>query len=474
MKISRRSFLWSSGAATLGFVGLRAFLRDAHANLRSPGFGELVDDRNGILRLPPGFSYEAFSDTGDPTDDGLRVPGGHDGMAAFRGPEGRVILVRNHELSNDVPQLGPFGDRNERLTEDLIPRLYDAGCGKMPGLGATTTVVYDVRRRKVERQFVSLAGTWRNCAGGPTPWGTWLSCEESVQRSGGMVEKDHGFVFEVPASPDMRMAEPLPLKAMGRFNHEAAAVDVRTGCVYLTEDRGGNGILQPRDRGFGLLYRFVPRRPGALAHGGRLQALKIREQPTADTTNWLARRIVPGQSFDVEWVDLRETDSPNDDLRFQGAAKGAAGFSRNEGIWAGKDVLYFCSTDGGSAGKGQVWRYRPAPDEAGPGEEKTPGRLDLFAEPNESTVLKNCDNLTISPQGDLVLCEDSPGLNCLVGVTPEGRFYPLAQSVLPNSEFAGACFNPDGTVLFVNLQRPGLTLAIFGPDSGGFRRPARV
>src|SRR5437762_1729572 len=226
---------------------------------------------------------------------------------------------------------------------------------------------------------------------------------------------------------------------MGRFRREAVAVDPNSGIVYQTEDHA-----------LGLFYRFIPKEPGALAKGGRLQALRLRVRG-AQTSNRAGSPIVVGEAMDVEWIDLERVDSPDTDLAAQGHSKGAAVFDRNEGIIRGSDGVYFCSTTGGAKSLGQVWRYQP-------GSEK----LQLFIEPNQATLLRNGDNLTVAPWGDLIVCEDYVGLgvNRVVGVTPEGRLYTLAMNVLNLSEFAGATFSPDGSTLFVNLQRPGLTLAI--------------
>ena len=112
------------------------------------------------------------------------------------------------------------------------------GSGELPCLGGTTTLVYDTRTQTLEKHFLSLIGTIRNCAGGLTPWNTWITCEETMQKAEGTYDADHGYNFEVPASADIGLADPIPLKAMGRFNHEAVAVDPKTGIVYETEDRG--------------------------------------------------------------------------------------------------------------------------------------------------------------------------------------------------------------------------------------------
>jgi secreted PhoX family phosphatase len=243
---------------------------------------------------------------------------------------------------------------------------------------------------------------------------------------------------------------------MGRFKHEAVAVDPASGCIYETEDMGD-----------GLIYRFIPRERDKLAAGGRLQALMVRAQRSVDLRNWQKRAAEPGQPMEVAWVDMEDVLSPKDDLRKQGLSKGAAVFARNEGMWYGRDSVFFCATNGGSKQKGQIWRYTPSPAEGTPEEEKQPGKLELFIESTDGRVLENADNITVAPWGDLIVCEDevtkSDRQQFLVGITPQGKCYHFARNAMNVSEFAGATFSPDGTTLFVNIQRPGLTLAITGP-----------
>lgn len=461
MDITRRHFLKTCSMFTLGFMGLQQFActplfrrGPENTDLRAAGYGPLLPDSNGIIDLPAGFSYRIISRAGDFMDDGLLVPGAPDGMATFPGSDGLTLLIRNHELRPG--RSGPFGRMNERLSKIAPEKIYDYGEGITPGCGGTTTLVFDTRRQEVVRQFLSLAGTVRNCAGGPTPWQSWISCEESVQRAGRekevIYEKDHGYNFEVPATLHPHLADPIPLKAMGRFNHEAVAVDPDSGIVYQTEDRDD-----------GLLYRFIPTVPGQLQQGGRLQALKIAGEDLRDTRNWGGDQIPVGRRFAVEWIDLEEIDSPEDDLRKRGYESGAARFARGEGMWRGSDGIYFACTNGGRAEAGQIWRYLPGAGEAKTGESTQPGMLELFIEPNDDRLIKNADNLTVSPWGDIIVCEDRSGPEVrLVGVTPQGRLYTLAHQH-QESEFAGITFSPDGSTLFVNIQWKGWTLAITGP-----------
>ncbi len=379
------------------------------------------------LALPEGFAYAAFGHTGERMSDGTRTPAGHDGMAAFRHPSdpGKVWLVRNHELS---PGEGP---------PVRGAASYDGAAS-----GGTTTLLFDLEQRTLVEHFASIGGTTRNCAGGPTPWGTWLTCEEAYDSG---PTRRHGYVFEVPA--DRPAAHATPLVAMGRFVHEAVAVDPGTGVVYETEDRDTAGF-----------YRFVPTVPGDLAAGGRLQMLAVRERPNLDTRS--GQRIAGW--LPVEWVDIDDPDPGGSDplaVYRQGAAGGGATFGRLEGAWYGNGSVYIVSTSGGDAGKGQIWEYRPR----GRGD----GRLRLVFESPAAKLLDSPDNITVSPAGGLVLCEDGSGSDHLRGVTHQGDVFDLARNHRNDSELAGATFSPDGSTLFCNIQHPGVTIAIFGPWERG-------
>jgi secreted PhoX family phosphatase len=309
----------------------------------------------------------------------------------------------------------------------------------LPCLGGTTTVVYNTKEKKVVRQFLSLVGTLRNCAGGPTPWNSWISCEEVVMGAGGPCEKDHGWCFEVPASEQARITPPVPLKAMGRFNHEAIAVDPYTGDVFMTEDRNE-----------GLIYKFTPTIQNELDKGGTLYALKIKNHPSFDTRNWSNIQFEPGQVKEVEWIKMTDVESPKDDLRFRGFKQGAACFARGEGMWYSRGNIYFACTNGGPKKRGQIWRMNNE-------------KIELFVEPNDPDLVDNCDNLTVSPSGDLFICEDGKGEQYIDVITPNGEIFKLAKNTKSSSELSGPTFSPDGSTLFVNMQHDGLTLAITGP-----------
>lgn len=399
------------------------------------GYGALQPDPAGLIDLPQGFSYRVISRLGDAMDDGGTVPDKADGMGCFDLASGEIALVRNHELVPTDDAGGPiakgFGKRNGAFVS-----------------GGTTTIVLDAATLKVKRQFRSLGGTIRNCAGGTTPWGSWLTCEEAPtgpgQRYGDGLERNHGWVFEVPASA-RGLVDAVPLTAMGRFNHEAAAVDPATGIVYMTEDRDD-----------GVLYRFLPRVPGKLAEGGRLQAMVV--EGLTDTRNWTSPAMPVGKAFPVRWVDLDEVEAPKDDLRQRAAAKGAALVARGEGLHMGENAVFACCTSGGAAQLGQILKLTP-------GLAGAPDTVELFFESQNTEQFNFGDNLTVAPNGHLIVCEDQYTDvvdNHIRGITPDGRAYDVAR-LTAQTELAGACFSPDGKWLFVNVYSPATTLAITGP-----------
>lgn len=464
--MKRRKFIKHSGNLSLGFVGLQSLMstfdsfggQSALSNkiseeVKAVGYGKLRKDPAGILNLPDGFTYRIISTRGDKMSDGLLVPGLGDGMATFKGTGDNVIIIRNHEVSPGDLENSAFGKPPYLINNVKKSKFYDFGGGQSPCIGGTSTIVYNTKSKTIVTQYLSLVGTIRNCAGGPTPWKSWISCEENTNNASKILEQDHGYNFEVPAREDIHLVDPVPIKAMGRFNHEAICVDPRTSIVYQTEDRHD-----------GLIYRYIPFTPEKLHDGGKLQVLVIKDWKSFDTRNWPTskNRMSSNKKYQVEWMDIYDVESPEDDLRYKGFDNGAAVFARGEGMWFGDNEVYFACTNGGREMIGQIFRYTPSVHEGTEKEASAPGILELFIEPNNSNLLESCDNMTIGSNGHLVLCEDHERPR-IVGVTPEGKTYHIAKNVGFKSEFAGATFSPDGKVLFVNIQKPGITLAIEGP-----------
>lgn len=439
MSISRRQFM-GRGAAAAGGMALAMGPARALARPGRPGtspFGELVADRGGLIDLPQGFQYRVLSAEGSTLSNGAPVPGDHDGMAAFSGRGNTTVLVRNHELRGSeappVPGKNPYDPAEP---------------------GGTTGIVVGPNRKEIS-DYVTSSGTRNNCAGGATPWGTWLTCEED--RTTG-----HGYVFEVMHDDPENDLSKTPIRAMGFFSHEAVDIDPATGIAYLTEDdfRGRIDPTDPtNDQRSSFLYRYLPNdrspRPGALQKGGALQALAIDQRPSFD-----ADFANPGDRFSVIWKTVNP-EEPHDDALAQGCVR----FNRLEGCHFAGGAFWFDDTAGGESRLGQIFRYVPATN-----------TLELFYEGTDANKMESPDNIIITPWGDLWFAEDGDGENRVMGITPEGEVYKFASNRVSDSEFAGPTFAPDGRTFFVNIQNPGYTFAIWGPfarrNAGGRRRMA--
>lgn len=478
-ELDRRSFLKTGAAATAGglalggpFQGVVAAWAAADEGRRprsGSGYGPLypvADRRDGEVRLalPKGFNYRSFNEAGTPLSDGSATPGNHDGMACFDGSHGNVVLVRNHEINGPT---GAFGDPNEA---------YDA---MAPGGTVTLTVT---PHGEVLHSEVSLNGTQMNCSGGEMPWGSWVTCEETVNgpdvgndftgQNNSLLEQKHGYIFEVPVGGS---ATRQPITAAGRFAHEAAAYDPYSKAIYLTEDN----FAFPS--GF---YKFTPTTDpataGRIVNSGTLEMLAVAGQPNAN----LSTAQPAGVTYSVTWVPIADPDptfapgTTNDTaiqaVSGQGLALGAAKFARLEGAVYDAGLVYFVSTQGGAAvngsvsgygdGRGQLWAYNPRNE-----------TLTLIYESPSKTVLDLPDNITASPSGTLVLCEDGSDGNFVRGVTRDGQIFDFAQNLMRDArgnvggdEFAGSTFTRDGHTLFVNQQTvKGISFAIWGPWARG-------
>ena len=467
----RRSFIKDLGFAagglaiactTLGRRAAALSAADDVSKFRAYGFGELFpaaakNTGETYLKLPKGFEYTVIGKAASPMADGRLTPTLHDGMAAFK-VNGELRVVRNHEVRNGrVPRPGSAAGASNH---------YDETAG-----GGTTTMIIDPKTRTIVRDWVSLSGTLINCAGGPTPWGSWISCEETTLgqtvrtlpkgiKQGGY-PLPHGYCFEVPAAAN-ETVRPVPLKDMGRFEHEAVAVDPKTNIVYLTEDYTPCGF-----------YRFLPDKKKRLAEGGTLQMLAVKGRPNYDTRTGQTMNV----PLECSWVTIDDPDPQSADVDpqavfKQGRDKGGALFIRLEGACSDKKGnIYISSTNGGNGGGGQIWKYQHV--------SRDTGRLTLVFESPDRRILDMPDNLCLRPKSDLlVICEDSDYVgvggtpeNLLRILTPEGRIADLAVNICtsaPQSEFAGTTFSKDGKTLFCNIQLAGVTLAIWG-DWSKFR-----
>lgn len=457
--MSRRGFLGRTAATGMGIAlagtleGIAGPRSAVAADLPRAGYGDLVPDPAGILALPAGFSYRVISQSGTtPTVDGV-YPSDPDAIGVFANGSGST-LVTNHEVGGGEPWGVP----------PVAGITYDPGAR-----GGTSTIEVDAQGGPVV-QYTSLAGTHNNCAGGITPWSTWLSCEETEARAGGALTKHHGYVFEV--DPVSRSANTdrsaVPLKMLGRFAHEAVAVDPQTLAIYETEDASGPN---------GLYYRWTP--PAGF-NGGKASLRELALSAGGDTAGTLqamscyrggkhvpdlSLATQPGTRYRVRWVDVPDRDAASVSVRKQLGDDQVTRSRKLEGAWWADGGAYFVASfarnSDGSVNEhdGQVWFYDPASE--------TVTLKTIFGvnpDPDiDSDSYDGPDNMTVSPYGGIILAEDGEGVQHLVGVTADGKSFPMARNDLNDSEFCGPAFSADGRWLFANIQSPGYTLGITGP-----------
>jgi len=519
-QLSRRGLLKSSGAAiAAAFAGPMAALatRTAEASTSRCAAAPAsvgVDSPYGptapvndlvtglpLIQLPRGFAYKSYGWRGDIMSDGLPTPSAHDGMGIVRtrrvGRSTEIILVCNHEQSTSTNAANIIGAGRSAVAK------HDEGLtGTSYQIGGNTNIVW--RDGSFVSSCASFGGLNRPCAGGATLWGSWLSNEEIRSNSVSSTGKKHGYIFEVPADTSATAANPLPIVGMGRFAHEASAIDPATGYWYLTEDQGQANTL----------YRFRPANLSgglnSLHAGGTLEGLAVVRVPNADLRN-----PTLCQEFQCTWVPIADPDldgvSGSTSLTslpgvvvaasgpyVQAHANGAAVFGANEGCWVANGTVWFTDkrvttlpATGPTASvaansSGRIWALDLA----------TMTLKAVFV--GDSLQVGNSpDNICVSPRGGVLFCEDggtggpgnvpTPVSQNLKVLTPEGNTYTFARHNFNftaaqltaagksatlagdrrNTEWAGAVFSDDGRVLFVNLYSPGITLAITGPWARG-------
>lgn len=374
-----------------GFWGMSAFVGASllpapmkAAALAQSSIGPLQPpDKNGI-RLPNGFFSRIVAFSGQK----LFYYHWHaepDGGATFATPDGGWIYVSNSEMDEKSGGVGA-------LRFDKNGNLADA--------------------------YPILKNTSRNCAGGHTPWQTWLSCEE--------IEK--GQVWECdPFGKKQAQAK----KALGLFKHEAVAVDTKNKQLYLTEDEPD-----------GCLYRYTANSHNAEGY------------PDLDDGYLEVAEIINGQVGKLRWHKLPDPLANSNPTRYQ--VKECSKFDGGEGIWYHQEVVYFTTK-----GDDRVWAYDVKNNDLS---------IIYNAALHTNPVLTGVDNITASAAGELLIAEDGGDMQIVVIPRP-GEAYPLLQVTgHDRSEITGPAFSPDGSRLYFSSQRGktgqsegGITFEITGP-----------
>jgi len=493
MTLTRRQLINRGSAIGAGAVALSLGLSTGETAGARPGesqgstklFPPLKASSKDLLALPAGFSYEVVAKAGVTSiHDGSgtiigKTPDRTDGTGVFKAERG-YRLVQNHELSPGATLPVP----------QVADTVYDTG---VTGGGCTIVEVSRAGRRRSE--WVGISGTVSNCAGGVTPWGSWLSCEETEVKTGNIIagqklEADHGFVFEVfPDRPSAQL--PKPIKAWGRFSHEAVVVAPNRTQVYLTEDASSpNGLLYRWTAPDG--YRIQPRMANDLdGNQGALEALIVLAPDGSilpDLAYVTSAQI--GRPFLTRWTGVPDRQAATTSVRKQFSGSDVTRSKKLEGAWGTRNGLYFAASFAFAASDlpanatkhdGQIWYYDYADETLtlkayfpynellhteGPNWEATLGdSLDL--------AFDGPDNVHVSPYGSLVIAEDGNTANHLFSWSEELGAQAIArnQIVLEQSslggnvyaEMTGPTFTPDGSLLFANVQEPGHTFVIRGP-----------
>ena len=427
-------------------------------SLHAPDYGRLATSSDSPqFEIPEGFRCVPLSSGGVASSirSDLEVPNAFDGMAAFPLPNGNVRLIRNHEMVDSAtsPHARPIGEPYyDPLatggTTSLEVRISESA-------GDLTVELVD--------EFVSLAGTSVNCAGGPTPWGSWLSCEETVRGLEAGYQRPHGYVFEVPVSATGPV-DPVPLREMGRFEHEAAAVDPATGIVYETEDQD----YEPDKT---RVRAFTDSSPIRWECCPQEAVCRCWPSPTGPEPRWRGDKLLvkccrsTGWTSTIPILPMPKRIHWRSSSRAWRRAPRASTDSKAPGTETTASTS--CRPAEAAARSGQVFHYRPTSDDA--------GELTVVFESRSSLVLDAPDNIVVSPRGGVVLCEDGTDDHYIRGLNREGQIFNLVHAANPVGEYAGTCFSPDGRVMFFNVQgsssvggsRSSTTYAMWGPWEDG-------
>lgn len=342
-------------------------------------------DANSVM-LPTGFSSRIVAQSGVKAhaDSSYVWHDAPDGGATFSTDDGGWIYVSNSEIG------GGFG-----------------------GVGALR---FDASGKVVDSYSI-LEGTSQNCAGGSTPWGTWLSCEEF----------DGGIVWECDP---LGKEEAIPRAALGVFAHEAVTVDTQNNILYLTEDK--------RD---GCFYRFIP---GSMTSDGHPDL----------SSGVLEVAMVDDKTSLVSWLPIPDPAALSRPTRHQVASSKT--FKGGEGIVSYHGVVSFATK-----GDNRIWSY-----------DTTTKQITVLydASTHPTPILTGVDNIALTQNGELVVGEDGGDLQ-IVKITKTNELIPLVQLVgHESSEVTGPAFSPDGRRLYFSSQRgstgnvnAGITFEVTGP-----------